>query len=166
MLALMREDNANADLAKPESEVDAFGCVHQIISEMSAGGSEPTVITEDDVMDEIAEVGYGNLSHAEWQHLARFRLVLPEAIATMLLDSLFHVCNGRVKSCTENYARICALHLKKSAWPKTFILLDLYCGSLVSDSKTNEARAEGQSHRPPNIDGRKESRQGRHRRTN
>ena len=64
-------------------------------------------------MEKTSEVGYGYISHGQWQRLVRFRLFLPTAHATMLLGSLFHAFNGRVKSATENYARIGALHPKK-----------------------------------------------------
>ena len=42
MMALMREDNANADSSKPETELDAFGTVHETMNQMSETGSTPT----------------------------------------------------------------------------------------------------------------------------
>ena len=62
----------------------------------------------------------------------------------MLLDCLFHVVNGRVKSTTENYAKIGALHLKKEAWAKIFLLMELYCGSLLVEDKSIENPALSQ----------------------
>ena len=117
MTAIMREDNANVEVAKPETEVDALGLVHQTVNAFvpsnPSNGSASTVISQGDIMTKIGDIGYGNLPYADWEHLVRFRLPLSTPIATMLLDTLFHVCNGRVRSNVDNYAKINALHPKK-----------------------------------------------------
>ena len=115
LLALMREDNANVDVAKPETEVDAFGVVHQTVTALitAAAGAESTHISQIDVMSKIGDIGYDNLSYAAWEDLVGFRLPLSTPIASMLLDTLFHVCNGRVRSNVDNYAKINALHPTK-----------------------------------------------------
>ena len=75
------------------------------VAELVGEGSEPTVITVPVVMEQIAEIGYGNIPAHGWEHLVRFRQFLPTPIAEMLLNCLFHVVNGRVRSATENFAR-------------------------------------------------------------
>ena len=135
MMALMREDNANSEVSKPETELDAFGTVHETIKQMTGTGSSPTTIAESDVVRKIEEIGYGNTRKQGWHDLVKYRLYIPQPVATMMQDLLFHVCNGRVKSTTENYAKIAELHPKKYAWSKVFMLLETYCGSLLDENK-------------------------------
>ena len=104
LMALMREDNANVDVAKPETELDAFGLVHTVVKQLSSGSS-PTSITEEDVMTEISKIGFGNLPTADWRQLVRFRLLISTPLCIFLLASMFHVCNGRVRSNVENYGK-------------------------------------------------------------
>ena len=63
----MREDNANSDVAKPETELDAFGCVNNVVNDLTGGGYEPTTITEEQVMDKIRAIGLGNLAPEDWK---------------------------------------------------------------------------------------------------
>ena len=102
LMALMREHNANADVAKPETELDAFGTVHQVVTDATQSGNEPTVLKEDDIMELLAAIGFGNIPVLGWRGLARFRIYLPGPHAGMLLDTSWHVVNGRVKTMTEN----------------------------------------------------------------
>ena len=60
MMALMREDNANSEVSKPETELDAFGTVHETMNQMTGTGSTPTEIRESEVVQKIEEIGYGN----------------------------------------------------------------------------------------------------------
>ena len=139
MMALMREDNANADSSKPETELSAFGTVHETMNQMSGTGSTPTQIGESEIVQKIEEIGFGKTPKQGWQDLVRFRLCIPQSVATMMVDLLFHVCNGRVKSTTANYSRIAALHPKKYYWPKVFMLVEIYCGSLLDEHKVTIA---------------------------
>ena len=61
LLALMREDNANADTNLAETELDAFGTVNAVIIEMPATseGSGATVITADGVMGKSGSLVMG-----------------------------------------------------------------------------------------------------------
>ena len=77
LLAMMREDNANAEVAKAETELDAFGLVSQVVvglvatSQQSSGsgGYEPTTLSVDQVMAKIGEVGFGTIPQEHWQHM-------------------------------------------------------------------------------------------------
>ena len=102
---------------------------------MMGDGSEPTEISEADVLAKIGSIGYGSLPIDDWKHLIKFRLFNPKAHATLLIDSLSHVCNGRAKSPSSNYAVIHGLHPKRRPWPKVFYLMELYCGSLMEDDE-------------------------------
>ena len=144
LLALMREDNANADVAKPETEVDAFGCVHQLM--LASSCSSQTVIAEDEVMSQIQDIGFGNLSPNDWRILVRFRLLLPQAHATLLLQCLFSICNGRARSSVDNFAKINGLHPKRHAWAKVFLLLELYLNLLITDSNKADSIAALSQH--------------------
>lgn len=134
VLAIMREDNLDAQVAKAETELDSFGFVHKICKNI-AKGYEPEggTISVKDVIAEIAKVGYGNLALENWKHLVQYRLLLSPAQGDMLLDCLFQVCNGRVSTPTKTYVDIANLHPKKHAWPKTFILMETYCSDLLSE---------------------------------
>ena len=133
MVALMREDNANTDIAKPETEVDAFGTVHQLTKELSLS-TKTAQITSDDVMQEIINVGLGNTALEDWQILVSFRILLPAPQAELLLLCLFHLSNGRVKSSIENFDKINALHPKKYSWSKVFLLIELYLFIVMNES--------------------------------
>ena len=63
ILAIMREDNLDAEVAKGETELDCFGLVNKTVKRL-ATGYEPQGVTikADDVMAQIAEVGYGNMA--------------------------------------------------------------------------------------------------------
>ena len=112
-LALMRLDNLNADIQKGWTQLDAFGHVCQqvsdLIKEFGPDDGDPTIST-DDVMRQIAEMGYGSMAENEWQHLVDFRLLLSARQADMLKDCLFQVCNGRVRIATKTYKDIHNLH--------------------------------------------------------
>ena len=152
LLALMREDNASADTNLAETELDAFGTVNAVITEMSATpeGSAATVMTEEGVMGKIRQLSYGNLPIQSWMNLVKFRLYLPNAHAAMAVNCLFHVCNGRVKSSTESYLTIGGLHPKKHPWPKIFFLMDLYLAGIFDEKETPQAMSQ-QSPTPVNT---------------
>ena len=59
---------------------------------------ETVVISVPVVMAQIERFGCGNLPEAEWEHLAKFRICIPAPIAAMMVDCLFQLCNGRIKS--------------------------------------------------------------------
>ena len=60
LLALMREDNLDAELQKAENELDAFGTVHNVVTKLTTGSELQDInITADQVMDEVASLGYG-----------------------------------------------------------------------------------------------------------
>ena len=105
------------------------------VSDLAGDGCEPhgKVITADAVMKKLAEMGYGKMQTKDWQHLVDFRLFLPPASATMLLDCLFQVCNGRVCTSPKTYSEIHSLHQKAHAWPKIFLLVETYCSELLSE---------------------------------
>ena len=134
LLALMREDNLDAEIKKPETELDCFGHCNQLVQELLAGcGTHGRTVTTDEVMGMIAELGYGNMSPASWKHLVTFRLALSNAHADMLFDCLVQVCNGRVRTSTETYAQINNLQTKGQQWPKVFLLMETYTQELLSE---------------------------------
>ena len=122
LLALMREDNANAITNLAETELDAFGVVNTVIIEMSeeAGTTQATEITSDAVMDKIRLLGFGQLPIQELFNLVAFRLYIPTPHATMAVSCLFQVCNGRVRSATGNVVTIGGLHRRKCPGAKCF----------------------------------------------
>ena len=134
LLAIMREDNLDAKVAKAETELDSFGFVNKICKNIAKGyEAEGGTINVTEIMAEIAKVGYGNLAEENWKHLVQFRLLLTPAQGDMLCDCLFQVCNGRVTSPTKTFLDIANLHPKKYAWAKTFILMETYCSELLSE---------------------------------
>ena len=118
ILGLLREDNLNAQLAKSETELDAFGHVSRLISGLTASCPEGTVIKTDDVMAIIAEQGYGTM---------------PSQYAEMLLDCLLQVCNGRVSIPAKTYAEIHSLHPKGHPLVKIFLLMETYRADFLSE---------------------------------
>ena len=118
------------------SYVDAFGHVCQRVSDLIKGRPDDgdQTISTDDVMKLIEDMGYGAMSQAEWRHLVDFRLLLAAGQAEMLRDCLFQVCNGRVKTSTNTYRDIHALHpTAEHSWSKVFILMETYCADLLSE---------------------------------
>ena len=107
-------------------------------------GLGPTRLTETDIMDEIYKIGLGKLPDRDWQPLIKFRMFLPEKIAVRLLDCLFHVCNGRVKSSTQNYGTIAGLDPKRYPWSKVFLIMEAYCGYILVADATAKAKAKSQ----------------------
>ena len=55
LLAIMREDNLDALIAKSETELDAFGTAHSIIKDLVAGyqPEKPIVLTLEQVMGKL-----------------------------------------------------------------------------------------------------------------
>ena len=134
ILAIMREDNLDAQVATGETELDCLGLVNKTVKRM-ATGCEPQGVTikADDVIAQIAEVGYGNMTADDWKHLVEFRLPLSTAQGDMLCDCLFQVCNGRVTTRAKTYSDVANLHPKKYPWPKAFLLMETYCSELLSE---------------------------------
>ena len=128
----MREDNLDAKIAKREIELDAFGHVSRVVSQLTTG-YEPQgkVIRTDDVMTELAKLGYGSMPIEDWQYLFGFRLFLPSAYAELLVDCLFQVCNGRVRTRAKVYHEIHNGLPKSHAWPKVFLPMETYCLELL-----------------------------------
>ena len=143
----MREDNLDAEIAKSETELDAFGHASRVVSELTVGYEQRgKVIKAEEVMAKLEEMGYGIMPAKDWQHLVNFRLFLSKAHADMLLDCLFQVCNGRVKTVPKTYTQIHNLHPKSNAWPKVFLMVETYCGELL-DAEKGQHRAS--SHQGP-----------------
>ena len=89
LLAIMREDNLDAEIAKGETELDAFGHASRVVSELTVGYEQQgKVIKAEEVMAKLEEMGYGTMPAKDWQHLVNFRLFLSKAHADMLLDCL------------------------------------------------------------------------------
>ena len=136
LLAIMREDNLDAEINKGETELDAFGLVSRVVSDLAAGFEQAgKEIKAAEVMAKVEELGYGDMAEKDWQHLVTFRLFLGNAHADMLLDCLFQVCNGRVKIVPKTYTEIHNLHPKSYAWPKVFLMVETYCGELLDGEK-------------------------------
>ena len=136
LLAIMREDNLDAEINMRETELDAFGTVSLVVSDLSAGFEQAgKEVTAAEVMAAVEELGYGDMAKEDWLHLVTFRLFLGQAHADMLLDCLFQVCNGRVKTAAKTYTEIHKLHPKGHAWPKVFLLVETYCGELLDAEK-------------------------------
>ena len=134
LLALMREDNLDAEVARPEIELDAFGHVNHLVHDLLLG-YEPQgrTITTDEVMAQLAELGYGNMPICGWNQLVSFRLVLSNAHADMMFDASVQVCNGRVRTPPETYAQINSLHSKYHPWIKVFLIMETYMTDLLSE---------------------------------
>ena len=136
LLALMREDNLDAEISKRETELDSFGLVSRVVSDLAAGFEQAEKeIKAAAVMAKLEELGYGDMVEKDWQHLVTFRLFLGKAHADMLLDCLFQVCNGRARTVPKTYTEIHNLHPKSHAWPKVFLLVETYCGELLDEEK-------------------------------
>ena len=133
-LAIMREGNLDAEVQKRETELDAFGLVSRVVSEIAGGSvSEGTTINALHVMEKLDDLGYGNMSPKQWRHLVDFRILLPPPAVELLLDSLFGVCNGQVRTDPQTYTDIHNLYPKGHAWPKVFLLMETYCSKLLSE---------------------------------
>ena len=76
MRAIMSEDNLDADCRLGESELDAFGRVHALVETM---GAPSTTINE--VMNELENVGFGNMQPTDMRILVTFRLNISRANA-------------------------------------------------------------------------------------
>ena len=98
-----------------------------------SGKGLPICIKVADVISKIAEMGYGSMSTDDWQHMVQFRLFLPSAVADMLKDCLFQVCNGRISTPAETYSLIHNLHPKKYEWIKVFLIVETYCMDLLHE---------------------------------
>ena len=62
LLAIMREDNLDAEIAKRETELDAFGHVSRVVSELTKGYERQGItIKASEVMAKLAEMGYGTM---------------------------------------------------------------------------------------------------------
>ena len=134
LLGLMREDNLDADIQRSETELDAFGHVCQLMNDLIEDtGPEGRTLTIDNVMDSVADMGFGNMPPTGWRQLVAFRLALSKAHAVMLFEALVQVCNGRVRTPPETYAQVNTLHAKSHPWIKVFIIMETYCGELLSE---------------------------------
>ena len=127
LLAIMREDNLNASIARAETELNCFGLVHDIVSECTQGR------TVNEVMAKIEELGFGSFERKAWKCLVEFRLCLSTAQAKMLLDCLNQVVNGRVSALPQIFADINGLDPKRYPWIKVFFIVATYCGELLSE---------------------------------
>ena len=135
LLALMREANLDHKVGKTETELDAFGHVDDTINGLTdecatAGG----IITFENVMGKLGDMGLGSMPEKDWGYLVSFRLFLPKPFATMLRDCLFHVVNGRVSTEPKTFAEINTLHVKGWPWCKIFLLVQTYCDELLDES--------------------------------
>ena len=134
LLGLMREDNLDAEIQRGETEIDAFGHVCQIFSDIVEDcGPEGKIITVDEVMEGVAEIGFGNMPSTGWKQLVAFRLALSKAHADMLFDALAQVCNGRVRTPPETYAQINNLHPRNHQWIKVFLIMETFLSELLSE---------------------------------
>ena len=77
-------------------------------------------------------MGLGSSKREEWENLVGFRIPLSEAQATFLLDSLFQVCHGRIRTPAKTSGEVNSIHAKAQAWPKEFLLLETYTSTLLS----------------------------------
>ena len=122
LLAIMREDNLDAEINMRETELDALGTVSRVVSDLSAGFEQAgKEVAAAEVMAAVNELGYGDMAEKDWLRLVTFRLFLGQAHADMLLDCLFQVCNGRVKTAPKTYTEIHNLHPKGHACPRYFL---------------------------------------------
>ena len=53
--------------------------------------------------------------------------------AAMLLDCLFQVCNGRIRTAAKTYSDIQLLHPKGYEWMKICLLIETYCAELLNE---------------------------------
>ena len=127
LLAIMREDNLNASIARAETELNCFGLVHDIVSECTQGR------TVNEVMAKLEELGFGSFERKAWKCLVEFRLCLSTAQAKMLLDCLNQVVNGRVSALPQIFADINGLDPKRYPWIKVFFIVATYCADLLSE---------------------------------
>ena len=150
LMAIMREDNLDAEIAKSETELDAFGTAHTTISNLieERVSDKSKILTMDDVMKKLEETGLGNLPCEEWKHLVHFRLLMPKNQATMLLDCLFQVVNGQIRISPKTYGDIANLHPKGHSWPKVFLLMETYTANLLQED-TGMPRVRAISHNGP-----------------
>ena len=127
LLAIMREDNLNASIARGETELNCLGLVNDIVSECTQGRRV------NEVMAKIEELGYGSFERKAWKCLVEFRLCLSTAQAKMLLDCLNQVVNGRVSALPQIFADINGLDPKRYPWIKGFFIFATYCADLLSE---------------------------------
>ena len=133
--AIMQEDNMDAAIQKVETEFDSFGLANIIVNEMTKNDeANRKKISVDDVMAELAKLGHGNMSVADWRHLVHFRLMMPNVQAGMLFDCLVQVCQGRVTTKPETYGHISNLHANRHPWVKAFILMETYAAQLLDET--------------------------------
>ena len=151
LLALLREDNANAEVTKAESELDSFGTTHQIVTNMTDGVKERTLITDVAVMDKIRELGLGSLDSSQWKDLIRFRLFLKTSTADLMLDTLFFMVNGRVSADTKSYTIIGGLSEKHNDLSKAFLLIELYISQLLDIEEQQKKSPKAVSQRKNEI---------------
>ena len=138
--AIMQEDNLDANVQKPETEFDQLGLVNLTVLDMTQNDeANRNKISTDDVMAELAKLGHGSTSVADWKYLVNFRLVMSNVQGEMLFQCLVQVCNGRVTTKPETYGHIAGLHGSKYSWIKAFILVETYASELL-DETTGEAR--------------------------
>ena len=121
--------------ARSETELDAFGHVDDICNQLSAANKKGGTIKLDEVMQKLEEMGLGSMPEKEWRYLVQFRLSLPPPYAAMLRDCLFQVCNGRVTTAPKTFADIHGLHIKGHAWPKIFLVVQMYCDELLDEGR-------------------------------
>ena len=134
LLAVMREDNLDADVKKGETELESFGTACRVVAQMSVCDvPEAKVIKVDDVMEQIAALGYGSMARDDWEHLVGFRLFMSTTQATMLTDCLFQICNGRIRIAAKAYSDIQSLHPKGFPWMKICLLIETYCAELLNE---------------------------------
>ena len=110
----------DAEVQKEESKVDAFGIAHSVVKELIAGyqpHSKSIIISSRVVLDKLCTMGLGSLNREDWEHLVGFRILLTEAQASFLLDCLFQVCHGRLRTLAKTYGDIKSMHHKGHAWP-------------------------------------------------
>lgn len=138
LMALMREDNLDADVQKEESELDAFGLAHTVVKELVADYQAmriPIKLSTNAVMEKLGVLGLGHLPRGDWVHLVSFRILLSDAQATFLLDCLFQVCHGRIRTPATTFGEINSIHPKAHAWPKVFLLVETYTATLLSEEQ-------------------------------
>ena len=150
--AIMREDNLDAEIAKSETELDAFGTTHHVVNELIAGYPPHSTfeLSTEEVMEKVEALGLGNCTREEWKNLVTFRLVISEPTAAMLLNALFQVVNGRMKVPAKTYGEIANILDKRDPWPKVFLLMQTYTDDLLSEEKGTYA-GKGISHTGPHA---------------